>query len=339
MGTTNFLPWNPTQANQESDAAYLADAQRTGGAPTGTPFPSATGNKLFFQLAAGMAALMNMMATKGYTCNDFDTALATVMANIVTQADLRTPLQVVSFASAITCNAAKYSGFKISLTGNTTITVSGAVQGQRINFIFQQDSIGGRTVTWPASFTNVPTPDLTANNKTIIEVELSNDGFFYPCAPAMSNLGGIIGTPIGQVDPSTAIFSVLTGLVSHLGTADATTPAYNDDSTNVATTAWAQLGVVFGSNSAGIYLKLPAWLGAFTIQAGAANAATSSMTVTFPDTSLFTTEPFVIAIPVNFGPNAGRANPYLDSSAPTTSDFIVTSAGSTISIMWIAFGK
>lgn len=266
MGSTNFLPWNPTQSNQDSDAAYLVDAQRTGGAPIGTPFPSSTGNKLFFQLAAGMAALMNMMATKGYTCNDYDTALATVLANIVTQADLRTSLQVVPFSSAIVCNAAKYSGFKISLTGNTTISVTGAVQGQRINFLVKQDAIGGHIVTWPVSFTNVPIPDSTANNQTTIEVELSDDGFFYPCVPAMSNLGGIVATPIGQVDASSGVFSVLTSLLSHLGVADATTPAYNDNSTLVATTAWTQLGFgVTVSGNAG-KITFPAWLGGLIFQ-------------------------------------------------------------------------
>jgi hypothetical protein len=86
--TTNALQWNPTQANQESDTAYAADSERTGGAVSGQ-FPSALGNKLFYQLSTYITALATMLANKGYSNNDSNLAnLVAVMNNLVTNADL-----------------------------------------------------------------------------------------------------------------------------------------------------------------------------------------------------------------------------------------------------------
>ena len=85
---TNFLQWNPTASNQESDAAYTADAQRTGGASSGE-FPSPTANKLFYQSSTFVAALCQMLAAKGYSTSDADiSVLAAVLANLITNADL-----------------------------------------------------------------------------------------------------------------------------------------------------------------------------------------------------------------------------------------------------------
>jgi len=86
--STNFQQWNPTASNQESDAAYLADAQRTGGASSGE-FPSPTANKLFYQSSTFVAALCQMLAAKGYSTSDADiSVLAAVLANLITNADL-----------------------------------------------------------------------------------------------------------------------------------------------------------------------------------------------------------------------------------------------------------
>ena len=87
-GTTNAQQWNPTQANQEDDAAYTADAQRSGGAVSGE-FPSATANKLYYQVSTYVAALAQALANKNYSNSDADlAALTTVMANLMTNADL-----------------------------------------------------------------------------------------------------------------------------------------------------------------------------------------------------------------------------------------------------------
>ena len=69
-GSSNFLQFNPTQANQENDAAYLTDATRTGGAGIGSEWPSISANKTLYQTSTAVAALMAMMANKGFTVSD-----------------------------------------------------------------------------------------------------------------------------------------------------------------------------------------------------------------------------------------------------------------------------
>ncbi len=86
--TTNFLQWNPTLTNQETDAAYAADAQRMGGATSGE-FPSPTANKAFYQWSTFVAAFCQMMAAKGYSTSDASiSTLAAQLANVLTNADL-----------------------------------------------------------------------------------------------------------------------------------------------------------------------------------------------------------------------------------------------------------
>jgi hypothetical protein len=87
---TNFLQWNPGQINQEADASYSADAQRTGGAVSGI-FPSELANKLFYQVSTFVAALATALVNKGYEMQDTDlSTLITAMANILTKADFGT---------------------------------------------------------------------------------------------------------------------------------------------------------------------------------------------------------------------------------------------------------
>jgi hypothetical protein len=78
--SSNFLQWNPTSANQETDAEYNSDAQRTGGAPVGSEFPSATGNKLFYQVSTMVAALAAFVVNQGYAAQDAN--LTTLTKNL-----------------------------------------------------------------------------------------------------------------------------------------------------------------------------------------------------------------------------------------------------------------
>ena len=89
MANTNMQQWNPTAANQETDAQYTADSSRSGGASTGSIFPSATANKLFYQLSTYVTALMQALVAKGYTTSDASlSTLAGVLACIMTNADM-----------------------------------------------------------------------------------------------------------------------------------------------------------------------------------------------------------------------------------------------------------
>jgi hypothetical protein len=99
-GITNFTEFNPTNANQDTDAVYATDAFRTGGAVNGAVCPSSAFNKLERQASLMTAALALMLADKGYSPVDGTTpfqaapspsasltALAGVLANIITAAD------------------------------------------------------------------------------------------------------------------------------------------------------------------------------------------------------------------------------------------------------------
>jgi hypothetical protein len=183
---TNFLQWNPTEANQESDSEYSADTFRADGAVGGI-FPAETGNKLFYQVAAFCAAYATMMANKGYTVNDspFST-LVSVLSNVVTNADQRGELQIMTYSPAEACDASKYLGFQIPLNGNVTVSLSGQNMGDEIAFIFVQDATGGRTVTWPSTFHGFFQPTTTANSISVQFGKVTSDLSVYAAATDIS---------------------------------------------------------------------------------------------------------------------------------------------------------
>lgn len=78
----NFLQWNPTCANQESDVAYAGDAQRSGGATNPSVFDATLANKLFYQTTILVTALTQMLTNKGYAPNDGSASPGTALANL-----------------------------------------------------------------------------------------------------------------------------------------------------------------------------------------------------------------------------------------------------------------
>jgi hypothetical protein len=162
MGSTNFLPFNPTQANQLTDSAYLTDATRTGGAGVDAEWPSPSANKTLYQAAGGNYALMQMMANKGFTVLDTNLAtLTAVLANILTTADIPGSLQSLPWSASLVLNAAEYSGFQVTLSGATSFTISGQVAGQVIGLLWVQDGTGGRSITFPGNVNGGAQPDQT----------------------------------------------------------------------------------------------------------------------------------------------------------------------------------
>ncbi len=215
-GSTNFQQWNPGQANQETDAQYAADSQRTGGAPNGTPFPSETANKLYYQVSTGITALMQMMAAKGFTVDDSNIGtLASVLAAIQTTADLKNQMQNVAYSPALTLNAAAFNGFQIALSGNTTLTITGASAGQLIFLEFQNDSAGNHTVTFPSNWFGSWQPDPTGGVASTILVGVDTAGNFKPLGPMMSN-SGINNVPIGQTARQPGSFTTLIAALTTL---------------------------------------------------------------------------------------------------------------------------
>lgn len=184
MATTNLQQWNPTAANQETDAQYSADSQRSGGATTGAVFASPLGNKLFYQVTTFLVALFQAFANKGFTTSDANLSTLTAQcANFLTTADVKGG-QNVGFSATPTFDCSKYSTFQITLTGNVTaLTVSGAAQYEQVTLAFVQDGTGGRTVVFPANVLSPGTPDTTPGaTSTQTFVQLA-DGKLHPSGP------------------------------------------------------------------------------------------------------------------------------------------------------------
>jgi hypothetical protein len=134
MAATNFLQWNPGQANQETDPSYVADPSRTGGAATGAIFASPLANKLFYQLTTFVAAFSNMLVAKGYSPNDANIAtLAALLANVITAADLA----ALNYLPTATWLAAQPFSTAIGGTGATSLNAA-----KIANRVGQYDIIG-----------------------------------------------------------------------------------------------------------------------------------------------------------------------------------------------------
>lgn len=125
--SNDFLQWNPTKANQESDVDWLNDAQRLAGAANPSIFPSERANKLFYQLSTFMAAFGEMLSDKGYTVSDADiTVLESVLANVLTMADVYNTDTGAANAYAVAVNS---------------------VVGKPVYFIAANSSTGASTLT------------------------------------------------------------------------------------------------------------------------------------------------------------------------------------------------
>jgi len=98
---------------------------------------------------------------------------------------------------------------------------------------------------------------------------------------ALWGAGGFLGTTGNIADARTALGVPAANDAALTGNPTATTQASTDNSTRLATTAWAKFGFVASTGANG-YIKFPAWLGGFIIQWGGANTGASGVAVTFP---------------------------------------------------------
>lgn len=185
MATTNLLQWNPNATNQEDDAAYLADSQRTGGAADPSIFDSVLANKLFFQCTTYLTALFTAFANKGFPTSDANLATLTAQcANFLTTADTRPGLSSIAYSATPIFNALTADGFQVTLTGNiTSLTLNNLTFGQRFIMAFVQDGGGGHGVTFP---TNVKTPGAVSGVPGATSIQpfvVLLDGNLYPTGP------------------------------------------------------------------------------------------------------------------------------------------------------------
>ena len=219
MATSNFLPFNPTEANQLNDAAYLTDATRTGGAGVDAIWPSASANKTLHQVSTGIAALMQMMANKGFTVSDASlSALTTQLSNILTTSDIQNGLQSVAWASILSLNATRYNGFEIGLSGSTSLFISGQVAGQVIVLLFAQDGSGGHAVNYPGNIVGGAQPDQAANTISCQIFKVNAVGTLQALGPNVS-VNGMRGLAVNaatlQIAGAAPSGQVLTGDGTH----------------------------------------------------------------------------------------------------------------------------
>lgn len=197
MATSNFLQWNNAAINQETDAEYLVDSQRVGGAPVTGTAPSKTMNKFYYQASTFVAAFGAMMAAKGFSVSDADVGvLQAVLANISTSADFRPLITTLGYSPTPNFAANTADGFQFPLNGNiTSSTISGQTNGQTIAFYMSQDATGGRTIAWPGNFFGMTQPDPTPNAMSMFLVRVDNGGNVHALTPSISsaNLTTVIG--------------------------------------------------------------------------------------------------------------------------------------------------
>jgi hypothetical protein len=201
-GLTNFLQWNPNQVNQETDAQYQADSQRIGGAPVGTPFPSRTGNKALYQVSTGVAALMQMMANKGFNVTDVNFGnLASVLSAIQTTADQKAPLVVVPYSPTASFQANLTSTFQMTLNGNaTSCSIGNWSAGQIISFILIQGGGGGFTFHIPGVNMWPPVINGTPGSSTLVQIVARQDLSLWPAAQSFLWYNPVIrGLGVGQL--------------------------------------------------------------------------------------------------------------------------------------------
>ena len=324
MATSNFLQFNPTLANQETDAEYLVDSTRTGGAGVDAIWPSPSANKTLYQASTAITALMQMMANKGFTVSDASlSALTAQLSNILTTADLLSNLQYVTWASSIVLNAARYNGFEIFLSGNSVVGISGQAVGQVIVLMFVQDGTGGHTVTYTGDLTSGSQPDPTANAISSQIFKVNTGGGLQPLGPMVS-YNGMSGMALGAVNPAAGAFSTLTG----------PTVSSSDNSTNVVTTAWTKFGLNVSLGSSG-WIMLPTWLGGLGVQWGNVSGLPDNVATTISLPTAFATACFGAVA----NDTRGAGNPRtIGTFSPTTSNFQAIASGSGASIFFIALG-
>lgn len=137
-------------------------------------------------------------------------------------------VQVVPYAASVTLNAGLANGFYISgMTGDLTIAgVWGLTAGQPIAMYYQQDAVGGRTVTFAAIMVGAAQPDPTPNAVSVqlfgydaVTGELraagplvSANGAFF--AQGVSSLGSITAASASLSGPIAAASANIAGLLT-----------------------------------------------------------------------------------------------------------------------------
>ena len=202
-GTTTFQQFNPALNNAQTDAQYLAESMRTGGAVLDALLPSVVFNKFAHQTAMFTAAFCTMLANKGYTTADDNFAnLVAVLMNVLTAADAGALIAQIPYATAVSFDASVAAKFDLTLTGNVSSSaLVNIVRGQMLVFVIAQDAVGGRTFAWPANVIDPGAISTIANAVSIQPFVVRYNGTSVePLGPMLQiTPSGVIVLPLPQV--------------------------------------------------------------------------------------------------------------------------------------------
>ncbi len=182
-GTTNLLQWNPTASNQETDAQYLADSQRSGGATNPSVFEAELANKAFFQWSTYLTALFQAFANKGYTTSDSNlSSLTAQCANFLTSADVKPVMTTVAYSPTPTFNCALANGFRFELGGNVTAStlINVPPQGVVITFFIVSQSPGNYFFVWPGQMFGTRSVQFDSSDNLLCQQFVSDGSSLYP---------------------------------------------------------------------------------------------------------------------------------------------------------------
>jgi hypothetical protein len=140
-----------------------------------------------------------------YICEDPAVATWTVVGSV--GSDLTSLHEDLSVSGAHTADRADGATHDLTLVGNATITLDGAVTGEATDWrlIVRQDGTGSRTITWADTITwvggSAPTLQTAANAVDTIGLVTIDDGTTYFGYHA--GAGGGAGTPATTVESET----------------------------------------------------------------------------------------------------------------------------------------
>lgn len=158
MATTNFVQHNPTAANQEIDSVFDANSLTTGGIGVDAIMPSDWMNKRWYQDSTFVTAFAQMLAAKGYTTSDANVAtLASVLANVLTNADQKPNAVNVGYSPTPTFDAAQANGFVFQLAGQVFSSALINVSIYQI-LTFEIQQLGSFPFAWPSNVHNALQP-------------------------------------------------------------------------------------------------------------------------------------------------------------------------------------
>jgi hypothetical protein len=182
--SSNFLIWNPSGSNQETDTEYSGDAQRTGGFQTNQLVPSPLLNKVLFQASTMVTALADALVVAGYSPQD--SSLSALTAMIVAAFGVNAGLQELAYTATPAWNGTAYSTFEMTLTGNVTSqTFTGLTAGQTITFIWKQSGSGGYTVAYPSNFYGFS--KIYANGTSVQSGKVDAEGNVWASSPMLGD--------------------------------------------------------------------------------------------------------------------------------------------------------